>query len=78
MTDEELIAYFTNRPLPTGTVQFSSYERTDDAQQMVALDIERIEANRQGADSARGALLRLKDHLEELVQQQAQPAEPVT
>ena len=68
MTDTELIDYFSTCPLPVCTVQFSSYERTDDVRHMVTLAIERIQADRQGADTSRRTLFRLKAYLDSSAQ----------
>lgn len=70
MNDEELIAYFNNRDLPKGRVQFSGYELTDDVAHMVALAIERVCSKRTRADTACDVLLRLRTHLEREASQQ--------
>ena len=59
MTDNELIAYFNDRPLPTGRITFSSFESTDDMANMVKLAIDRIENKAPGAEVSREALERL-------------------
>lgn len=64
MTNDELIQYFANRPLPTGRVNYCSYESTDDLAAMVAGDIERIKLSASGATTSRAALERVRAWLE--------------
>lgn len=64
MTNDELINYFSDRPLPTGRVKFSHYESTDDLAAMVNGAIERIRDNSSSAATSRGALERVREYLE--------------
>ncbi|NID09354.1 DUF6965 family protein [Fibrivirga algicola] len=66
MNTDELIAYFEGRQLPTGKIRFSSFESTDDAANMVRLNIARIKAKGQGADTAAAVLTRLRTYLDSL------------
>ena len=64
MTDPELIEWFAGRDFPKGWVKFSSFEYADDLAHMVALAIERIQANGSGAATSRSVLMRVKTYLE--------------
>ena len=64
MTDNELIAYYTGRPLPTGRVKFSHFESADDLQHMVVLALDHIRSGLNGAAVSREVLIRLHAYLE--------------
>ena len=64
MTDDELINFFKDRPLPTGRVNFSDFESADDLQHMVDLGLDRIKAGLNGAAVSREMLIRLHAYLE--------------
>ena len=64
MTDDKLIRFFKDRPLPTGRVKFSDYETADDLQLMVELALERIKSGLNGAAVSREVLIRLHTYLE--------------
>ncbi|MEZ0487709.1 DUF6965 family protein [Fibrella aquatica] len=64
MTYDELIVYFNDRPLPSGSIKFSSFEGTDNAAQLVELAFARIEAKGSGSDTALAMLNRLRLYLE--------------
>lgn len=66
MTDQEVIEFFAGRQLPTGRVQYSSYEATDDAANMVKLGIDRMKRGGQGSDTAKAALIRFIEYLKGL------------
>lgn len=59
--DEELIAWFTNRQLPTGHFRMASWSTTDDLANMVQLAIDKLH---QGNPTARINLQLVKARLE--------------